>query len=237
MKTRAFCILMACVAAVSFAEGSSESAFSGDGQQFGYKNFTSVETGWGIDVTIEQSSTWHVALFADPDLMDHIVVEKIGSTLRIDMRELPFFVRPHGRARVEISMPALEQVKASGGAGVVVRMDAGDNDVRAVLSGGSRLSGTLRCRDLAIDGSGGSSVKVAGSGDTLTLRGSGGTTYAVPDFAVREADIRLSGGSSARISADERIALRASGGSHVVFSGTPSVDKEDLSGGSWIRNE
>ena len=61
-----------------------------------------------------------------------------------------------------------------------------------------------------------------GSGDTLTLRGSGGTVYSVPDFSVREADIRLSGGSSAQVSADERIALRASGGSHVVYRGAPS---------------
>ena len=237
MRIPALCILVALVAVASFGEGSEESTFSGDGQQFGYRDFTSVETGWGIDVSIEQSDTWHVALFADPDLLDRIVVEKIGRTLRIGMQDFPFFIRPHGRARVEISMPALQQVKASGGAGVVVRMDAGANDVRASLSGGSRLSGTLRCRDLSVEGSGGSSVTMEGSGDTLALRGSGGTVYAVTDFSVRKADIRLSGGSSAQVSADERIALSASGGSHVVYRGAPSIDSEHLSGDSWIRNE
>ena len=57
------------------------------------------------------------------------------------------------------------------------------------------------------------------------------------DFSVREADIRLSGGSTARVSADERISLRAGGGSHVLYRGDPSIDSEHLSGGSWIRNE
>ncbi len=237
MKTAAFCILAAFVAVASFAEGSSESPFSGEGQQFPYRNFTSVETGWGIDVTIEQSDTWHVALFADPDLMDRISVEKYGQTLQIGLRDFPFLFRPRGRARVEIAMPVLDRVKASGGARVVLQMDARDADIRASLGGGSGLSGTLHCRDLSIDGSGGSSVRIEGSCETLTLRGSGGTVCALPDFNVREADIRLSGGSSARIAAEERVALRASGGSHVVYRGAPSIDSEHLSGGSWIRSE
>jgi hypothetical protein len=237
MRTAALCILAAFVAVASFAEGSGESPFSAEGQQFPYRDFTSVETGWGIDVNIDQSDSWHVALFADPDLMDRIVVEKYGQTLQIGLRDFPFPFRPRGRARVEITMPVLEQVKASGGARVVLHMDARNGDIHARLGGGSGLSGTLRCRDLAIEGSGGSSVRLEGSCDTLTLRGSGGSVYTLPDFSVREADIRLLGGSSARIAADERISLRASGGSHVVYNGSPSIDRESLSGGSWIRSE
>jgi hypothetical protein len=237
MKTAAVCVLAAFVAVASFAEGSSESPFSGDGQEFPYRNFTQVETGWGIDVNIEQSDTWRVTLFADPDLMDRITVEKYGQTLQIGLRDFPFPFRPHGRARVEITMPMLDQVKASGGARVVLHMDAQDGDVHASLGGGSRLSGTLRCRDLSIDGSGGSSVKIEGSCQILSLHGSGGTVFALPDFSVREADIRLSGGSSGRIAAEERISLRASGGSQVVYRGSPSIDSESLSGGSWIRGE
>jgi hypothetical protein len=237
MKTAVLCIIAAFIATASFAEGTGESPFSGEGLRFDYRNFSSVDTGWGIDVTIEQADSWHVALFADPEIADRIVVEKNGGTLQIGVRDFPLFFRPHGRARVEVTMPALEQVKASGGARVVVHMDGRNGDISASLGGGSGLSGTLRCRDLAIDGSGGSTVRLEGSGDTLTLRGSGGTAYALPDFTVREADIRLSGGSSARVSVDERISLRASGGSHVVFRGSPTIDRESLSGGSWIRSE
>jgi hypothetical protein len=237
MKTAAICILAAFIAAASFAEGVGESPFSGEGEQLPYREFTSVETGWGIDVTIDQGDTWHVALFADPDLRERIVLEKYGQTLQIRMRWEPFFFRPHGRARVEVTMPMLVRVKASGGARVVVNMDAGDSDVHVRLGGGSGLSGTLRCRDLSIEGSGGSSARMVGSGDILTLRGSGGTVYSLSDFSAREADIRLSGGSSARVSVDERIALRASGGSHVIFRGAPSIERHLLSGGSWIRSE
>ena len=198
-----------------------------------------METGWGIDVNIEQSDAWHVALFADPELEDRIVVEKVGRTLQIGLRDFPFPfpIWRHGRAHVEIAMPVLEQVKASGGARVVVRMDVRDGDVRASLSGGSGISGTLRCRDLSIDGSGGSSARLEGSADTLTLHGSGGATCTMPDFSVREADIRLSGGSSARLSVDQSLSVRASGGSHVVYHGSPSIDRQSLNGGSWIRSE
>ena len=235
MKTAALCILIVLVAGASFGEGAGE-ASSSEGQRFAMRDFTSVDTGWGIDVNIEQSDTWHVALFADPDIADRIVVEKVGSTLQIGVDGFPF-LRPHGRARVEVSMPSLERVKASGGARVLVHMDTRDGDVRASLGGGSGLTGTLRCRDLSIEGSGGSSARLEGSGDMLTLRGSGGTVFTLRDFSVREADIRLSGGSTARVSADERISLRAGGGSHVLYRGDPSIDSEHLSGGSWIRNE
>ncbi len=134
-------------------------------------------------------------------------------------------------------MPRLDSVKATGGAHVAVSMDQEQGDVRVSLSGGAGISGTLRCRDLAVDGSGGSSARLTGSGDTLTLRGSGGTYFTLDELNVRDADIRLSGGSSARVAAEQSVSVSASGGSHVIYHGSPEVDRQHLSGGSWIRAE
>lgn len=206
-------------------------------REFDYKGFTVVETGYGIDVKIVQSQAYSVALFADPDIMDSIVIEASGRTLRIG-RRWEFFLRPWGRkARVEISMPTLEGLGASGGSHIDVVMEGSAGEVIARLSGGSSLAGSISADTLEVRGSGGSSAELAGRSRLLRLSGSGGSRFRMAGFPSRELDADLSGGSSVDGSVSDSLTVKASGGSHVIYHGEPRVERQNLSGGSWIRKE
>jgi hypothetical protein len=225
----------------AFSEGERESETSGGSgvRQFTYTGFTVVETGYGIDVKIVQSQSYSVALFADPQIIDRIEIESAGRTLKIGMRwGFPMFRLPwKGRARVEIGMPSLEGLGASGGSHLDVNMDAGTGSIFARLSGGSSCAGNIRCGDLEITASGGSSAELVGDCRLLRVNGSGGSVYRLAGLSVRELDAQLSGGSSAETSVSETVSLRASGGSHVVYHGEALVGRQSLSGGSWIRRD
>ncbi len=241
MKKLTAGLLSLFISFAAFSEGEQEHGESqGTGSRsFNYSGFTAVDTGYGIDVEIAQSASYSVKLYADPDVIDTIVVETAGRTLRIYMRwEFPrslFSWGWGGDARVEISMPTLEGLSASGGSRVTVDMDDEGGEIQADLSGGSSLVGTLRTGRMEIHGSGGSSVRLSGGCGHLTLEGSGGATYRLYDFSAEDLDADLSGGSSAEAMVVKTMNVRASGGAHMYYRGDPRVEKQVLSGGAWIR--
>jgi hypothetical protein len=226
-------------AAAGFAEGSGEPWAAQERTDVHVSGFTAVSTGSGIAVEINQAREYRVTLMADPEVADRIRIEKVGDELRIGVRE--WFLGPlfpwHRAARVLIDMPGLSRLRSSGGAPVSVRMDAGDAEVRVVLSGGASVRGSLTCGSLSLEGSGGSHARLEGSAGRLDLTGSGGAVGDLEGFTVRDVDATLSGGASARVAARESLSVKASGGAHLSYRGAPRMDRQLLSGGAWVQSD
>ena len=84
-----------------------------------------------------------------------------------------------------------------------------------------------------------------GSGGDASLKGSaeklaaemksGGDLYA-SDFKVKDARVKLSGGSDAQLHVTGELMVSASGGGQVHVSGDPVIDA-DLSGGSKVHKK
>jgi hypothetical protein len=239
IRTAAITVAALIAAAAGFAEGSGERWTVGGRTEVSLSGFTGVSTSAGIAVEIRQARDYRVTLFADRDLAERIRIEMVGDELRIGLDRWfpsPFFWGRRG-ARVEVDMPDLRRVGASGGAPVSVQMDARDAEVLVSLSGGASIRGSLGCGSLSLDGSGGSTARLSGSAGRLYLTGSGGAVSDLDGFTVRSADVRLSGGASGRVDARELLSVRASGGAHLVYRGSPRMDSRELTGGAWVRSE
>jgi hypothetical protein len=237
MRKPMLTLLCLCCALCAYAEGRDETEGTGV-RHYDYRGFTAVETGWGIDVQILQTDDFSVTLFTDPETASRIEIVLVGSTLKIGMRQNSWFLGfKGGSARVEIGMPALRRLEASGGSHVELVFDTGTSTLLANLSGGSSLEGNLHAAGLEIEGSGGSTARLTGAAKSLDVRGSGGSGCMLTDFQASDANVDLSGGSWAEVSASGTLTVHASGGSHAVVKGNPRIGNQDLSGGSWIRRE
>jgi hypothetical protein len=238
MRTALALLVLACAALPAAAAGSEEVGMSG-ARQYPYEGFTRIEVGFGMDLDVAQSGSYAVAVTADRDLLERVEVEKRGDTLWIGMRwGLPVIrLWRHGRARASVSLPDLEGLQANGGSRVSLNADRAARTVRVGLSGGSSVTGSLRCDAVRLEGSGGSTAELSGSCASLQAEGSGGSVFQLGQLAAREARVSLSGGSSAEVAAAERLRVTASGGSHVVYHGDPRVEAPDLSGGAWVRRD
>jgi hypothetical protein len=239
MKRLLAALVCLVLSSAAFSEGNEERESKGGPgmREFDCTGFTVVETGYGIDVKVVQSQSYGVALFADPEIMDRVVIEASGRTLRIG-RRWEFFPLPwNHKARVEISMPTLEGLSASGGSHIDVAMDASAGEIFVRMSGGSSLAGSVSADSMEIRGSGGSSAELSGSARTLRISGSGGSRFRLAGFPARTLDADLSGGSWAEGTVSDSLDVRASGGSHVSYHGDARIERQNLSGGSWIRRE
>ncbi len=194
--------------------------------------FSRVDAGGTFVVDIVRSDSYGVAITADDNLFSYLDVAVAGDTLRLGLRGGYSFGQITVKARV--AMPSLRGVSLSGASRGTVTGFQSSEDLAVDLSGASTLRGDVQAGDTRVETSGAGSLALSGSGGDLSLSGSGGSRADLPDFAVRDADVNLSGGSSATIRATGRLDADLSGGSRLECAGNPTLGRVDTSGGATI---
>lgn len=201
--------------------------------------FTGVATTTGIDVVVSTAAAWTVQVAASPEVINRIVVETRGSILWIGVRA---GTGARGRwlasqALVAVSLPTLDRLEATDGSRARLSVAEPSTDLSLELSRGSQVSGSLVCAGLVIAATGSSIAELTGSAARVTLVGSDGAKLRLTGLATPRLDAVLSGGCTAAVTVTGLLTVEASGGSGLSFRGDARVERQALSGGSWLRRE
>lgn len=201
-------------------------------RDFDFTGFSRIVVRSGMIVEISQSETYSVEADGLPEDLERLVVEQSGDSLQFPLDRR--MRRSAGRINLTIRMPELSALSLSGGATGWLRMSTAPAGFEANLSGGSRLEGELRAGATRLTLSGGSRVLLDGGGDSLWIRGSGGSRFDLHAFTCSELEARLSGGSRSTVRTDGVIDANLSGGSNVTYYGNPSLGRIRTSGGGRV---
>ncbi len=183
-------------------------------QDRSFGGFSQVGISSGFEFTVTQSSTYRVRTVADDNIQSYIQITQLGNTLSVGLK--PGYGVTTSTLRDEISMPSLSRLELSGGAH-------------------GTATGFVSTNNFVVDASGGARVQMAGQANDLTINGSGGSQLDLSDFTVTIAYVNLSGGSTADVDATGTINANLSGGSHLYYSGNPTLGSQNVSGGSTIQ--
>ncbi len=221
-------------------------------RDYDFTDFTSIEVGYAFKLEVIPADTYSVTISARENLFEHIIVEKKGDRLEIGMGRLWFHFT--SSPRVKITMPELRGLHLSGASeGIAMgfksshdfnltlsgasslEMDIEAGNFQSELSGASELSGWLDAKDADIQASGASQIKLDGSAGSIKLDCSGASEALMPDFAVNNADIKLSGASETEQTINGRLDTSLSRISTLWYRGESTLGKFDVSGGSEIE--
>jgi hypothetical protein len=244
------------VAGCSLPGGAGSVSGSGTATDKSYdlSGFTGLRLDNRCDATVTRGDTFSVTVTVDDNLLQHLVVEIKDDTLRIGLDPGNSYSDYTLRARV--TMPDLSALELSGaslaavsgfsstgelmvalsGASRVSLSGVNAGGTAFTISGGSALTGELQATSLGGDASGGSRVAVDGGAVSESIEGSGGSHFDLKSFPVQDADVQLSGGSSAAISVNGRLNADVSGGSRLDYAGSPLLGDVNASGSSQINH-
>lgn len=221
-------------------EGSvSNNYFNGDTTS--YEGFTSVNVGHFFDVTITRGPNHQFKMDGTHELAQYAEIHQEGNVLYIEMEENHHWIKDHlndmdRRIKVNIEMPILEEIEASGAVKVSLN-DFKQDNMNIELSGASNLQATnLTIQYLELDIDGASEATLSGSGTDFNADLDGASKLNGSNFLVKAAVIDASGASRARVNASKNLKVSASGASNVSYLGNPNVDS-DRSGISDIDKE
>ena len=192
--------------------------------------FTEVSASHGARAHIARGDDYSVVVRIDDNLQDHlrIVVEDgrlhIGMTSLLNISNRSF--------EVDVTMPDLTAVTASGGARATLDGFDVEHAMEARVSGGARLTGTLGADSLSMTTSGGARADLSGSAESVTLRG--GSRANLSTFDAGSVDVSLSGGSRADVYATRALTGGVSGGASLTYDGGASTVDVGRSGGGRV---
>lgn len=170
----------------------------------------------GFKFNITHSDTYKVTITSNDNLVDYIQIYKTGNTLQILLK--PGISFQSTSLKVEVTMPNLYGLDINGGAK-------------------GNVSGFSSSHDFHITSAGGGVMSMVGVADDLVMEASGGSRLDLSNFHVNEANVVLSGGSLATIYLDGKLDATLSGGTHLTYTGNPTMGTINTSGGGTISKK
>lgn len=260
-KTIISIILVAVLTAVALASGCRVTGLGNIvTEEKDFTDFTYVEVEGTFEVEITRSESFSVTVSADESFFDYVAVSKEGETLRIYLNPRHTFTDFTLQARTlkaKITMPALYGLHLSGASKGTVTgfrstqafsldisgassLDVDNIEVsnaEIVISGASKITGSMKAGNVEFEVSGASKVELEGSAESTVLNASGASQVNLADFTLNDANVKLSGASEATVNAKGRLDAAVSEASSLYFLGNPTTGDISVTGASTIKHK
>lgn len=196
-------------------------------------DFSGVDVSGAIDVVVTQDSAYSVRVETDNNLQDLVEIYNSNGVLQIHSRN-NFNLDPSRKTIVHVAAPAIRGFYVSGASSIrsTNKMNA-TGPVEIDITGASDINLDINSPEVRVDMSGASKAIMKGETRDLSIEGSGASHVKAYDLLSENADIRISGASSAEIYASVKLEADASGASHIKYRGKAAVNSNS-SGASHI---
>jgi hypothetical protein len=200
-------------------------------RQFSIVDFDRVEMGEEFHVQI--GDFFQVSAAGDRRNIEDLIVEKEGNTLVI--RYCTFRERRH-ETDITVTMPELYAVNFSCASESRVSGFRGMDRFDVYLSGASVCQLDVESSHVSAVLSGASYLNLRGTGEELEADISGSSAFKAFGFPVLRADLVFSGASDGKVTVSDHLDVVATGASHLVYRGEPTVVSE-ISDSSSIHHD
>jgi hypothetical protein len=206
-------------------------------QEEDISGFDRVALSNAFKVDIRQGETFSVVVRVDDNLLDHLVVKKRGSTLKIGLMPGLSPTLQNTTQEAEVTMPELTGLHLSGAPHATVSGFKSTNHLDVDVSGASNLRGEIEAGDGRFDVTGASSVTLRGSAGDVIVDARGSSCVDLADFPVADANVKAVGASNVTVNPSGILDADAIGASHVYYVGNPRLGSWDASTASSIKRK
>lgn len=177
------------------------------------KNFTGIDAGGAVEVTIASQQDFGVEVEADDNVIALVRTTVEEGILHIEMDD--HFSFDNATVKVRISLPELRLLDVSGASVAEVTQ--------------------IKSENLTVDVSGASRVTLEGAATKLTSEVSGASSFNSEKLNSQHVQIEASGASKGYVHATEHLHAEASGASTIYYHGEPKHLEQETSGVSSIE--
>ena len=237
---RNLCIALIFSVALSSCNGIFNEHIHGDGnvvsENRSVTSFKGVDVSGGLEIIVSHDSIASVKVEVDKNLQEYIITEVKDGTLEIYQENNTSLESTKG-IKIYVSNPAFSSFEASGATEI-----HGGNKIQSTeeihlhASGASKIILDIKAPRVSGDLSGASSLKLSGETKDLNINASGASHAKCFDLRTENAEIDLSGASSANIFASVKITGEASGASDLTYKGNASANV-NTSGAGSVKKE
>ena len=207
--------------------------YQGDQQTYALTDFDRIDMGSAFVITVQQGTTFNVAVEGDRRNLADLQVYTRNGTL---MAQYRIARRREYQTSFTITMPTLRGVDFSGASRSTITGFSNLSNLDVSLSGASESQFTGQATKTSVKLSGASVLRLSGHGTALSADLSGASLLQAFGYPVDNLGLEASGASNANVSVAATLVVDASGASNVRYRGKPTVQQQ-ISGASTVQND
>jgi Putative auto-transporter adhesin, head GIN domain len=199
--------------------------------------FNSIDVSGNADVYVKQDSVFSIKIEADENLLEYILTDNNGGTLRIHQKE-GTNLKPSKSIKIYVSGPSFKRFEASGACDFYSENKLTSTEpVTISLSGSSDVKLELKAPKVDADLSGAGTITLKGETKDFSVDGSGSTDIKCFELMTENTKVELSGAGDAEVFASVKLDVQVSGAADVKYKGNAVVTKEISGAGSVKKVE
>lgn len=197
--------------------------------------FNGIDVSGGIDVIVKQDSTESVKVEIDANLQEYIITKVENGILKIHQVNNTSLNSSTG-IKVYVSGKNIKSFEASGACDII-----GENKIQNTgeisfhATGASKIELDLKAPKVSGDITGASDLRLSGETKDVYIHATGASHARCFELMTENADVDLSGASSADVSASVSVNGEASGASNVTYKGSASSVVVKTSGAGSVN--
>jgi hypothetical protein len=195
-------------------------------------SFSRLQVASAFEVTVSLGGQPSLTLHIDDNLDRHVNVGVDGDTLHIGLRRGTSV--SDATLQAAVTAPSLARIQGSGSSRILLQNPPAGDDLEVELSGASRLDGAAELRSMTAGLSGASELTLSGRVGSVSASASGASHLALERLEIDALEVELSGASNAEVLVRRTISASLSGASSLRYRGSPTLTRQDTSGGSSI---
>ena len=202
--------------------------------------FNGIDVSGSVSLYISQGTETGVAVSAQE--------EKYNSKIKTEVKDGILHISVDGgmwngfsltnkKLKAYVSVITLKQLHVAGASNVVFTGKITGDDLAMVILGASDIKGPVQLKNLTINISGASVVRLTGNAETATISANGAAKINGFDLQVDKGKFNLSGASHITISVNKELTANASGGSSIQYRGDALATSINTNGGATIQKK
>jgi hypothetical protein len=209
--------------------------------------FDALQISGPFDVYIEQGNTESLTYKAPKEILNRIVTEVEGHTLRISNKHDNWgwgynswysdksWWRHHAKIVVNITVKDLNKIKVSGSGGAFFDNGLATNSLKLTVRGSGGIHGKITVKELESTISGSGNIRLTGTAGNSMLKVSGSGNFIAGDLVTSSSTVRVSGSGNAKINATDKVVAGVSGSGDVRYTGDAKSIKSATSGSGSVH--
>jgi len=200
-------------------------------------DFNALEVAGDFEVFLTSgASTESVKLEANENLQDLITIEKVGTTLKIRMKD-NININGNETTKVYISTQEIIDYKVAGDAVIQLENELATDKINIELAGDSKMLGMVDIPSITATIAGDAQLNFSGQVDNFSLKIAGDGQVKDYDLVCDKLEAELAGDSEVFVTVMGTIDVTAAGESILHFKGTGEVTNQFTTGEAKVIKE
>lgn len=195
------------------AQGSDSAGSASTSRSFAVRDFTGIDARGSDDVEVTLANEFTVRAEGPQKVLDRLVIERVGDTLRITRKRNGNWSWGGKSARVYVTMPRIARAAISGSGDMRIGRAAGDAFAASVSGSGDLQIDALEARATSFSIAGSGDIAATGGADELTISIAGSGDIVASGVTAARAQVSIAGSGSvrARINGPATVSIMGSG--------------------------